>query len=165
MTDLAVQADGEHEAEAALNAYLVEFGLRPGGHLERLVGRALARARAKSRYRPASSLAAIALAEAEGDVAAWAVFVLGEERIGAHPPVMLARAAYQACGGPEAWPDVLLVYELPEAFVEAMRRATPTPTPPEQQGAMTEQPLETWSLSGAMNARGFGWLRNTLADR
>lgn len=164
MIDPAVPTNNdEHAAEAAIATFFSSFGLTDGAHFRGLVARARARARAKSRYRPDSDLAALALSEVEADVAAWAVFVLGEERIGDHSPVMLARAAYHACGGAQAWPDVLLVYELPETFVEAMRRATPDPTPPEQQGAMGEQPLETWSLSGAIGVRRWTWLRNTLA--
>ena len=166
MSDPVAPGNGDlAAAESTVENFFMSFGLAPGEHLRRLVARALARTRARSRTRPQADLATTALAEVEADVAAWAVFVLGEERIGEHSPVMLARAAYRACGGTEVWPDVLLVYELPETFVEAMREAAPDPTPPEQQGVMGEQPLDTWSLGSAIGVRRWTWLRNAVAGR
>ena len=113
------------EAQAAIRSFLATFGIWEGRHAEWLTTRLLARACAKCRVRPERNLADVALEEADADFSAWALFVLGDDVVGAHSPVLLARAAYHACGGPACWPDVLLVYELPQPFVAAMRERIP----------------------------------------
>ena len=103
------------EARDAIRSFLATFGLPGGGHAEWLTTRLLARACARFRVRPEQNLTELALEEADAEFGAWALFVLGEDVVREHSPVLLARAAYHACGGPGCWPDVLLVYELPQA--------------------------------------------------
>lgn len=138
----------EREALAhAVGGYLAEWGWRPQGPDDRLLAACLRRTGIRLRRRPEGAPVEIAIAELERDLAAWAEFVLGRERIGDSPPLLLARVAFLACGGPERWPGCLLSWELPAEMVEAMRLAVPAPTPPEAQTAMAEQPFHSWNLS------------------
>lgn len=143
-------------ARVELVAYFSGFGL-DGERAGRLAGTLLVRAAQRWRVRPDRDLVEIAVEEAEADLAAWGFFVLGRERIGEHAAGLVARAAYQACGGGSLWPDMLLDYDLPVEFVRAMRAAAPPPTPPERPGRMTLQPLETWSVAQAVSPR--NWTR------
>lgn len=146
--DLSDPEDGA-EAAAAQARHLVESYLASFAdeteHLGRLAGALTARTIQRCRSRPERDLVETALEEAEGDLTAWSLFVLGHERVGAHSAVLVARAAYRACGGGKRWPGVLLRYDLPDGFVDAMRAAAPLPTPPERPGRMVLQPLETWT--------------------
>jgi hypothetical protein len=162
----AAPGDGDRrvvEAQDAIRSFLATFGIGGGPHADWLTTRLLARARSKCRLRPERNLVDVALEEADADFSAWALFVLGDDVVGEHSPVLLARAAYHACGGPACWPDVLLVYELPQPFVAAMRERIPMPTPPEQPGAMMEQPLEKWSLAPSVDLHPLNWLRSALS--
>lgn len=142
----AERARLEHAAaHDAVRGFLATFGLSSGARLDGLVASTVTRAARRQRLRGDRALSTVALEEAEADLTAWSFYILGEERIGDHPPILLARAAYQACGGPERWPDAILNYDLPAEFVREMREAMPDPTPPERPGRMVEQPLETWA--------------------
>jgi hypothetical protein len=144
---------GEAEREALrreLGGYLEGWGWRAQGSCDRVLAACLGRAEARLRRQPEAALAEVAISELERDLAAWAEFVLGRERIGDAPPLLLARVAFLACGGPERWPDGLLSWEPPAAMVDAIREAVPEPTPPEAQTVMAEQPFESWSLPGLL---------------
>lgn len=150
-------------AKAVVESFFATFRAPPGERTARLVEGVVQRASKRRALRPDRSLDVLALEEAEADVAAWSFFVLGKERIGDHPPILLARAAYQACGGPERWPEALLDYDLPVECVRAMREAMPVPTPPERPGRMVEQPLRTWEPGRAIRPRIFGRLISAIA--
>ena len=141
-------ADGDrHDAVAARLAvvsYLATFGDDPE-HTARLAEALTARALRRCRLRPELDVSATALEEAERDLLAWSLFVLGPDRVDEHSAALVACAAYQACGRATRWPGALLRYDLPDGFVEAMRSAAPPPTPEERPGRMVAQPLETWS--------------------
>lgn len=149
-------------ARVELAAYFSGFGI-DGRSTGRLAEALLARAAQRWRVRPDRDLVEIAVEEAEADLAAWGSFVLGRERIGEHAAGLVARAAYQACGGGARWPELLLSYDLPAEFVSEMRAAAPPPTPPERPGRMTLQPLETWSLAAALSPRAWNRLIGVLA--
>jgi hypothetical protein len=124
--------------------FFATFGAR-GATTEQRIQAMVRRAAKRRSLRPEHSLATLALDEAEAAVTAWSFYILGKERIGDHPPILLARAAYHACNGPERWPDAVLDYDLAAECVLEMRRAMPEPTPPERRGRMVEQPLDTWA--------------------
>lgn len=140
--------DGAAVVRAQVVRFFEAFGDRPE-HINWLVDALVARAAQRCRTREQADLAETAIAEAESDLTAWALFVLGPERVGRGSAILVARAAYRACGGADRWPGVLLRYDLPEGFIGAMREAAPPPTPPERPGRMVVQPLDNWSFRSA----------------
>jgi hypothetical protein len=135
------------QVRRALSAYLEEWGFEDGSGHQPIVAGCLRRCASALRRRPEADPVTLAIEELERDLAAWAEFVLGRERIGTSPPLLLARVAFLACGGAKKWPGSLLSWEPPAAMIEAMRQAVPDPTPPEAEIAMAPQSFESWSLA------------------
>lgn len=139
--DLSRSEDGEGAdramAEAGLARMLAGFGVGEGGRRDALIDRLLARG-GETRD-PARLLEA-----AEAELRAWAAFVLGPPWSDHDAVLVLGRTAYRACRGAERWPECLLAYDVPDAFVRAMREAIPPPVPPEEPATMAEQRLEGW---------------------
>lgn len=161
----AAEADGESPSLAAarrkVSAYLRAFGdeARHNDDLtDDLLGRAVQRCAA------GQDLVEAAVHEAESDLAAWSLHVLGNERVDDRSAILVARAAYQACGRSTGWPGVLLRYDLPDGFVDAMRAAAPPATPPERRGQMIVQPLETWSPVAVASPRLWNRLTGVFAN-
>jgi len=132
-------------AEEGLAPLLAPVGADPARRLA-LMRRWLERARVRAGD-DGGDTAALALAEAEAEVDAWARFVLGEARVGGLPPRPLALEAHRACGGAAAWPGCFLDWEPPAAYIEAMRAAAPPAVPPEAPGPMREQSYVPWRLA------------------
>ncbi len=123
------------------------LGMARGRRRELVIQNCMTRAVGRWREQPGTDLGALALEQIEDAFGRWFSFVLGDESLGEQPPMLVGRAALEACEAARRWPDVLLTYDhLPPAFVEAMRAATVLPTPAELPGNMLEQPLESWSL-------------------
>ena len=165
-TDRANGVPGDDDAAATrslLTSYFAAFGEAPE-HVAGLAEGLTARAAQRRRLRPDRDLAELALEEAGHEVTAWALFVLGRERVDAECAALVARAAYRACGGAVRWPGVLLRYDPPVGFVDEMRSAAPPPTPPERRGRMVTQPLETWSPLSAATPRLVNRLINVFAN-
>lgn len=156
---------GEHAAamRAALQSFLAGFGVGAvqGGHL---VERLLTGACARRGVEPEQDPAECALLHAEETFEAWLSAVLGAEQLDGQPALPVGRAAFLACGGPTAWPHLILEDQLPKAFVTAMRTATPVLAPMPMPGTMVAQSLEPWSVAEAGRALGevldanIGWL-------
>jgi hypothetical protein len=147
------QADGAAEAaRGALCTFLEGFGIADQRRDE-LVARLLSGASARHREEPQTSLAECVILHAEQEFEAWLTAVLGAESLAGQPALAIGRAAFLACDGPTAWPDLILAHEaLPEAFVAAMRAAAPLLLPVATPGTMTAQSLESWSAADAGRA-------------
>jgi hypothetical protein len=131
------------EAARQLERYFRSFGLGEPRRLDRLVADALARVPPR---RAQGDVTAAALAAAEARVAAWFARVLGrDEAADPAATVLTGRAALLLCGGPVAWPEAFLHERPPRAFVAALRRGAPEPTPPPAPSAMPVQELARWS--------------------
>jgi hypothetical protein len=131
------------EAARQLERYFRSFGLGEPRRLDRLVADALARVPPR---RAQGDVTAAALAAAEARVAAWFARVLGrDEAADPAATVLTGRAALLLCGGPVAWPEAFLHERPPRAFVAALRRGAPEPTPPPAPSAMPVQELAYWS--------------------
>ncbi len=141
----ACSADEERRARDLLVRFLAGFGLIPGPHLEQLTRRLVARA-AAGRENDAMELGRLALAAAEAELDAWFALVLGKAVGEGGGVLLIGRAAWRACGAAERWPDALLAREVPQALAATLRAAVPPAVPPEQPGAMLEQPFEAWAL-------------------
>jgi len=141
---------GVKESEAArtaLRGFLAGFGVGADARCDRLVEHLLSGAGARHREQ-AKSLAECAIQQAEQAFEAWLTVVLGAERLAGQPALPVGRAAFLACDGATAWPDLILVEEdLPEAFVTAMRTAAPSLAPMPTPGTMAAQSLEAWSIA------------------
>jgi hypothetical protein len=157
-----------HAAEAvraSLRAFLAGFGIGAEQGGEPLVERLLPGAYALWHADPEQEPAECAFLHAEETFEAWLAAVLGAEKLGGQPALPIGRAAFLACGGPTAWPHLVLVEDaLPEAFLTAMRTAAPVLAPMPMPGPMTTQSLEPWSIAEAGRALGevldanVGWL-------
>jgi hypothetical protein len=147
---------GAKDAEAArtaLCAFLAGFGFGADARRDLLVERLLSGALARHRDHADKSLAECAMQHAEDALEAWLTLALGAERLTGQPALPVGRAAFLACDGATAWPDLILVEEaLPEAFVTAMRAAAPFLTPMPTPGTMAAQSLESWSIADAGRA-------------
>jgi hypothetical protein len=140
-------------ARAALCTVLEGFGVGVDQRRDLLVERLLPGALAAGRDQPRASAGECATLYAEQEFEIWLTHVLGADRLAGQPALPIGRAAFLACGGPTAWPDLLLVDEaLPEAFVAAMRAAAPVLLPIATPGAMAAQSLEAWSIADAGRA-------------
>jgi hypothetical protein len=140
-------------ARTALCTFLESFAIGPGECRDLLVERLLEGACARHRDEPHASLADCATIHVEQEFESWLTFVLGPERLAGQPALPVGRAAYLACDGPTAWPDLILVCEaLPEVFVAAMREAAPLLVPVPAPGTMEAQSLEAWSIAEAGRA-------------
>jgi len=116
------------------------------------VERLLSGACARHRDEPRTSLAECVILHAEQEFEVWLTAVLGAESLAGQPALPIGRAAFLACDGPTAWPDLILAEALPEAFVAAMRAAAPLLLPVATPGPMTAQSLESWSAADAGRA-------------
>lgn len=152
-------AGAASEARTRLHAFLTGFGIGEDARLV-LVERLLAGACDHHRDHPDLSRADGAVLHAEQCLEAWLRGVLG---LAADQPALPAgRAAFLACGGPDTWPDLVMVRDdPPDAFVSAMRAALPPLSPLPAPATMTEQPLDSWSLDDA--ARFLDVVRRELA--
>jgi hypothetical protein len=139
-------------ARSALCTFLEGFGIGAECR-DLLVERLLPGVCALHHDEPQTSLAECATLYAEHEFELWLTQVLGAERLAGQPALPIGRAAFLACGGPTAWPDLVLVHEaLPEAFVAAMRAAAPLLSPIPTPGTMAAQSLESWSVADAGRA-------------
>jgi hypothetical protein len=146
-------AKGAEAARTALRGFLAGFGVGADARRDPLVEQLLSGALARHRGHADKSLAECAMQHAEDAFEAWLTVVLGAERLAGQPALPVGRAAFLACDGATAWPDLILVEEaLPEAFVTAMRAAAPSLAPMPTPGTMTAQSLESWSLADAGRA-------------
>jgi hypothetical protein len=135
-----------------LCTFLEGFGIA-GQRRDELVERLLSGARARHGEKPQTSLAECVILHAEQEFEAWLTAVLGAENLAGQPALPIGRAAFLACEGPTAWPDLVLAHEaLPEAFVAAMRAAAPLLLPVATPGTMATQSLESWSAAEAGRA-------------
>jgi hypothetical protein len=141
------------------------LGMARNRHRELVIQNCMTRALSRWRQQPDEDLSAVALDEIEDAVGRWFAFVLGEQDLEGHSPLLVGRAALAACQAAQRWPDVLLTYDhLPPDFVEAMRVAGVPPTPPELPGNMLEQQVEYWSLRDCL-LRGLGrWTRGLFGS-
>jgi hypothetical protein len=141
------------------------LGMARTRHRELVIQNCMTRALSRWRQQPDHDLSALALEEIEDAVGRWFAFVLGEEELDGHPPLLVGQAGLAACQAAQRWPDVLLTYDhLPPDFVEAMRAAGAPPTPPELPGNMLEQQLEYWSVRDFL-LRGLGrWTRGLFGS-
>jgi hypothetical protein len=147
----AEDADAAGAARGALRTFLEGFGIR-GQRRDELVERLLAGA-CGHRDEPHASLGECAILYAEQEFELWLTVVLGAESLAGQSALPIGRAAFLACDGPTAWPDLVLVREaLPEAFVAAMRAAAPMLLPVPTPGTMATQSLEAWSIADAGRA-------------
>lgn len=142
-TRAAEQERAERERLARLFA---GFGLTPGPHLDRLIGRYLDRVAAGDATSGASEPHRPAVEAAETELRAWFLRVLGEAAVGDGSALLVGRAAWRACGAASRWPDALLAQEVSPELVEAVRAAVPAPVPPEHPAPMLDQLFESWSL-------------------
>jgi hypothetical protein len=151
----APAADGAAEPEPIehwlavrrLESSLQRLGMARNRHRDLVIQNCMARALGRWRQQPRADLSALALEEVDDALGRWFSFVLGEESLGEQSPILVGQAALEACQAARHWPHVLLTYDqVPSAFIEAMRTAQLTPTPPELPGSMLEQDLEFWSL-------------------
>jgi hypothetical protein len=140
------------DAARAMCTFLEGFGIGADERPE-LVERLLSGARACRCDEPHESLSECAILHAEEQFEAWLGFVLGAESLAGQPALPIGRAAFLACGGPTHWRHLILVDEpLPDAFIAAMRAATPTLAPLPMPGPMATQSLESWSIADAGHA-------------
>ncbi|MGH6920332.1 MAG: hypothetical protein ACREJ0_21825 [Geminicoccaceae bacterium] len=140
-------------ARAALRMFMAGFGIGADERCDRLVERLLPGACARRRDDSQKSLGECAILHAEQAFETWLSFVLGAERLAGQPALPIGRAAFLACDGPTAWPDLILVDDaLPEPFVAAMRAVAPSLAPMPTPGAMATQSLESWSIADAGRA-------------
>lgn len=137
------------EASAALHRFLAGFGIGKTARLM-LVEQLLKAARDQHRDRPDLSLADCAILHAEERFEAWLQGVLGPGLAVGQPALPAGRAAFLACGGPGAWPDLILIPDLPAIFVNAMLAALPPLSPLPAPATMPEQALESWSIVAAV---------------
>jgi hypothetical protein len=136
-----------------LRTFLEGFGIGPPPRCDVLVERLLPGALAAGRNQPEASVAECATRYAEQEFETWLTHVLDADRLAGQPALPIGRAAFLACGGPIAWPELLLVHEaLPEEFVAAMRAAAPVLCPIPTPGTMVAQSLESWSVADAGRA-------------
>ena len=146
------EAEGA-SARAALRTFLEGFGIGADHRCDVLVERLLPGALAAGCNQPEASVAECATRYAEQEFETWLTHVLDADRLAGQPALPIGRAAFLACGGPAAWPELLLVHEgLPEEFVAAMRAAAPVLCPIPTPGAMVAQSLESWSVADAERA-------------
>jgi hypothetical protein len=140
-------------AERRVERFLSGFGMARGRRRELVIQSCVARAAARWRETPARELGALALEEAEEALSRWFTAVLGPEIIGAHPPLLVGRVAFEICEAAGSWPGVLATCDrLPPPAHEALRRAGFAPTPAEEPGSMVEQPLDYWSAKELLSA-------------
>jgi hypothetical protein len=154
LSEASVVAEpAEAEAvRAVVTAFLSGFGVG-GQHQALLVDRLVVEAAAGRRDRPGESFAACALEHAEQQFETWLGQVLGPDVLDGQPALTIGLAAFLACGGPTAWPELLLVDDdLPEPFVAAMRAAAPLSSPVPMPGSMAAQSLECWSIADAVRS-------------
>ena len=136
-----------------MRTFLEGFGIGADPRRDLLVERLLPGALAAGRDQPEANVGECATRYAEQEFETWLTHVLDAERLAGQPALPIGRAAFLACGGPTAWPDLLLVHEaLPEGFVAAMRAAAPVLFPIPTPGTMAAQSLESWSVADAGRA-------------
>jgi hypothetical protein len=148
-----------------LRSFLEGFGIGAHPRCDVLVERLLPGALAAGRNHPEASAGECATRYAEQEFETWLTQVLDADRLAGQPALPIGHAAFLACGGPTAWPELLLVHEaLPEEFVAAMRAAAPVLCPIPTPGTMPAQSLESWSVADAGRAvaevvdANFAWL-------
>ena len=125
---------------------LESLGMVRSRHRELVIQNCMTRALGAWRQEPDADLSSLALEEIEDALGRWFAFVLGED-LDEQSPLLVGRAAFDACQAARRWPEVLLTYDhLPSAFVEAMQAGRVTPTPAEVPGNMLDQELEFWSV-------------------
>ena len=133
-------------AERRIERLLEQLGMARGRLRELVIQNCMTRAIAAWREHPRADLCALALEQVDDALGRWFAFVLGAENLGEQSPLLVGRAAFEACEAARRWSGVLLTYDhLPPAFVEAMRAMPVLPTPEELPGNMLEQSLESWS--------------------
>jgi hypothetical protein len=143
-----VHADAVRAARQALHSFVAGFGVAPGACCEALTERLLVGARRHHRDHPQIDLADCATWYAEQQFEAWLGVVLAPELAPDQPALAAGRAAFLSCGGPAAWPELILVHDpLPDGFVSAMRAAMPALAPLPAPGSMPAQTLESWSIA------------------
>jgi hypothetical protein len=129
-----------------MEGLLAGLGMARNRHRELVIQNCMTRALGRWRQEPGADLSALALAEIEDALGRWFSFLLADDDLGGQSPLLVGRAALDACQAARRWPKVLLTYDhLPAAFVEEMRAARVLPTPPELPGNMLEQQLDFWS--------------------
>jgi hypothetical protein len=140
--------DDRQAAERKLCRLFDSFGINAADARDRLIDPFIDRAIQFWRGHVGPDLAVLAFDEAEFDLRAWFVEILGDEEAIGDSPVMIGRAAFLMCGGPERWSTWLLspVAGLPAEFLDDLRAHVTTAVPPSDIGEMDHQPYESWSI-------------------
>jgi hypothetical protein len=138
-------------AEQKLCHLFRSFGVDAAAERERLIDTFLDQAANFWRPQAGYDLGKLAVEEAETALESWFTALL-EDRFGElDSAVMVGRAAFLMCDGPDSWSDQLLqpLETLPAAFVKALRDSAPSAVPPSDMGEMHHQPYEAWSPTAA----------------
>jgi len=141
-----------HIAEKKIGYLFQSFGINAETQRDRLIYPYLDRAAQYGRRQSQSDLARFAIEEVEADLDRWFGAILEDQLGELDSPVMVGRAAFWMCDGPNRWSDQLLLSqdELAAPFVAALRDSTPNAVPPSDIGEMHHQPYEAWSPTSAL---------------
>ena len=140
--------DDRQAAERKLCRLFASFGIDAMTARERLIDPFIMKAAQFWRGHSGLDFAALAQDEAEMALTAWFTDIFAVDDQSEPASVVMGRAAFLMCDGPDRFADLFLVSieDLPAEFVAMMRRHAPMLLPPSDQGEMNHQPYEAWSV-------------------
>ena len=139
-------------AERKLRRLFLSFGIDAELQRDRLIDPYIKRAAQYGRRQSEADLARLTIDEVNIDLGDWFNRLLDDRLGGLDSPVMVGRAAFWMCGGPDKWQDQLLRSPdaLDASFVMALRESAPNAVPPSDAGDMHHQAYEAWSPTAAL---------------